>query len=492
MKLQDLLPETPLKPDIARLSVANVRLDSRQVTPGDVFFALPGTQVDGAQFAKKADIQGAAAIIVGPSSDVDETITCPVFRVHDPARAVALAAAIIAGPQPECIVGVTGTAGKSSVVHFLRQIWQANGIEAASLGTIGVTRAQGTDYGGLTTPDAVSLHTKLAELAQDGVTAVALEASSHGIVQRRLDGVSFSAVAFTNLGRDHLDYHPTLEAYFMAKMRLFEALTPEDAPVVIDADGAMSDHAIQVAEERGLTVFTVGEKGETLQLNSRTRTANGQQLTLGYQHQTFDVALPLVGDFQASNALVALGLALATGSDVERSFAALDGLSGTPGRMELIGVTPDGASVFVDYAHKPDALRAVLQTVRPFTQGRLISVFGCGGDRDPGKRAMMGEISTEIADVTIVTDDNPRTEDPSTIRRAILKAAPGAIEIGDRREAIKAAIDDLQAGDSLVIAGKGHEEGQIIGDQVLPFSDQDEARSALDRMRRTAKGLPNE
>lgn len=484
MQLQTLLPDSELEPALARLEIKSVRLDSRQVEPGDAFFALSGTRVEGARFAAKAAEQGARVVIAATGAALPAPLPCPLIRVEDPARALALAAAKIAGAQPKTVIGVTGTAGKSSVVHFLRQIWQANGREAAGLGTLGVTRANGISSGGLTTPDAVSLHEKLAELAQDGVEAAALEASSHGISQRRLDGVRFSAVAFTNLGRDHMDYHPTVDAYFAAKMRLFETLAGAGTPAIIDADGAMSTKAIDVAKAARLNVVTVGEKGTDLRLVNRKRSLTGQQLTLAYQGHEVQLALPLLGDFQAANTLVALGLALATGCDDASSFEAVKRLTGTPGRMELIGTTAEGAAIFVDYAHKPDALRAVLTTLRPFTKGRLVALFGCGGDRDPGKRAMMGQISAELADITIVTDDNPRTEDRAAIRQAILAAAPKALEIEDRGEAIEMAVEKLGPGDVLVIAGKGHEEGQIIGDHVLPFSDQAAARKAL-----TSRGI---
>lgn len=479
MQLQTLLPETPLDPALAALNIKAVRLDSRQVAPGDAFFALPGTQVDGASFAMTAADHGASVVIAASDASIPEPLACPLVRVEDPARALALAAAAAAGPQPKTVIGVTGTAGKSSVVHFLRQIWQANGRQAASIGTLGVTSADDVRSGGLTTPDAVSLHEKLAALARQGIDAAALEASSHGISQRRLDGVRFQAVAFTNLGRDHLDYHPTEAAYFAAKMRLFETLASPGTPAIIDADGATAERVIKIAKAANLKPITVGEGGSDLQLVERRRGLTGQQLTLVYQGSAYAVNLPLLGDFQASNALVALGLALATGCDAATSFNALSGLAGTPGRMELIGTTSEGASVFVDYAHKPDALKAVLTTLRPFTKGRLISLFGCGGDRDPGKRAMMGHISAELADITIVTDDNPRTENRAAIRQAILSAAPHAREVEDRGEAIDGAIRALAAGDVLVIAGKGHEEGQIIGKEVLPFSDQAVARKAL-------------
>jgi UDP-N-acetylmuramoyl-L-alanyl-D-glutamate--2,6-diaminopimelate ligase len=395
--------------------------------------------------------------------------------------ALAEAAARHAGRQPGTIVAVTGTSGKTSVAAFVRQIWQAEGRKAASLGTLGVVTPDREIYGSLTTPDPITLHETLRTLAEAGITHVALEASSHGLAQHRLDHVRLVAGAFTNLSRDHLDYHPTLDHYLAAKLRLFGALLAPGDPAVIDADSEVSAEVVPAAEARGLRVLTVGAAGRYLRLLSSTPDGFATRIAVEHAGRTFAVTLPLAGKFQVSNALVAAGLCLATGSAPDAVFAALTTLAGAPGRLELVG-TRNGAPVFVDYAHKPDALENVLATLRPYAEKRLLVVFGCGGDRDPGKRPIMGAIAARLADVVIVTDDNPRSEKAATIRAAIMTGAPGAREIGDRTQAIEAAIADLGAGDVLVVAGKGHETGQIVGSTVLPFSDKGAVRAALERM----------
>ncbi|MFN3625715.1 MAG: UDP-N-acetylmuramoyl-L-alanyl-D-glutamate--2,6-diaminopimelate ligase, partial [Hyphomicrobium sp.] len=353
--------------------------------------------------------------------------------------------------------------------------------KAASLGTIGVIKSDSAVYGSLTTPDPVSLHKTLAELAAEGITHLAFEASSHGLDQHRLDGVRIKAAAFTNLGRDHLDYHPTVAEYLTAKLRLFTELLPEDGTAVVNADAEGSDRAIAAAEEAGRRVFTVGRSGTGLKLERLVREGFAQRMSVAHEGRVYDVRLPLLGDYQAANALVAAGLAIATGELAGHVLPALQGLKGVKGRLEIIGEARGGL-VVVDYAHKPEALAAVLDALRPFATGKLICVMGCGGDRDKGKRPIMGAIAIEKADVVIVTDDNPRTEKPEVIRAEILAAAPGAIEIGDRAEAIAAGIAMLGEGDVVVIAGKGHETGQIVGNKVLPFSDHDEVRKALERV----------
>jgi UDP-N-acetylmuramoyl-L-alanyl-D-glutamate--2,6-diaminopimelate ligase len=399
-------------------------------------------------------------------------------KVADARAALAQAAARFYPRQPETIVAVTGTSGKTSVAAFVRQIWQTLGREAASIGTIGVVSRPLTVYGSLTTPDPIALHQLLDRLASNGVTSLAIEASSHGLDQKRLDGVRFAAGAFTNLTRDHMDYHASVEDYLAAKLRLFQDLLPDGAPAVIDADSAIAPRVIATAWARGLQVVTVGVKGETIRLNSAPRDGLSSVLDLQFRGRSFRVKFPLAGDFQISNALVAAGLCIGTGSDADAVFEALQALEGAPGRLERIGGVR-GATVFVDYAHKPDALEKAIAALRPFVRGRLVLVFGCGGDRDPGKRPIMGEIAVRCADVTIVTDDNPRSENAAAIRAQILAAAPLAIEIGDRAAAIRAAVAALRDGDALLIAGKGHETGQIVGDKTLPFSDADEARAAL-------------
>ena len=484
--LADLFPDVPLAPAQAAAGVSGITADSRAVGPGILFAGLPGTKVDGASFAEMAAAAGAVAVLVSDSAVLPADLAVPVIRSADPRQALALAAARFHGPFPARIAAVTGTAGKTSVAAFTRQILSAAGRNAASVGTLGVVTDAGTEYGSLTTPDPVKLAQMLGDLARAGVTDVALEASSHGLDQRRLDGVPVSAVAFTNLGRDHMDYHPTVEDYLAAKLRLFDTLAAPGTPAIIDPDAPFADRVVARALACGLDVRTVGPSGTALTLIADRIEGTGQRLEIltpdGAHHS---VLLPLLGAFQVSNALIAAGLAIALGVAPEVAIAALAHIEGAPGRLELVGRTRQGAPVFVDYAHKPDALKTVLETLRPLAAGRLVCVVGCGGDRDRGKRPLMGAIATELADVVIVTDDNPRSEDPAAIRRAILEAAPGAREIGDRATAIHTAVGMLAAGDVLVIAGKGHETGQIVGDRTLPFSDHAAARSALatgDRM----------
>jgi len=459
------------------IEVSGLALDSRKVAPGDVFFALAGARDDGLKHVAQAVARGAAAVV---AERRPEALGSAVFvQVADARAALARAAARFYPERPGTIVAVTGTSGKTSVAAFVRQIWERLGFEAASLGTIGIVSRPVTVYGSLTTPDPITLHQTLARLAQAGVTHLAMEASSHGLDQKRLDGVTPAAAGFTNLSRDHMDYHATEEDYLAAKLRLLRELLPQGGPAVIDADSAVASQVIAAVREAGRAPFTVGAQGEAIRLTSATREGFSTRLSLAHAGRAYDVLLPLPGDFQVSNALVAAGLCLASGSAPDPVFAALETLEGAPGRLERIG-DKRGAPVFVDYAHKPDALEKALGALRPFVAGRLIVVFGCGGDRDPGKRPMMGEIAVRAADVVIVTDDNPRSENPASIRAAILAAAPGAREIGDRAEAIRKAIALLQPGDALVIAGKGHESGQIVGERVLPFSDAEEARAALE------------
>ncbi|MHA6643072.1 UDP-N-acetylmuramoyl-L-alanyl-D-glutamate--2,6-diaminopimelate ligase [Mesorhizobium sp. A623] len=460
------------------LEIAGISSDSRQVVPGTLFFALAGTKADGAAYATDAARRGAVAVVAAKDSTL-AGLSVPVLTVDDPRLALALAAARFFGAQPETMVAVTGTSGKTSVAAFTRQIWEHAGLSAASIGTTGVVAPGRNEYGSLTTPDPVALHRLLAELAQAGVTHASMEASSHGLDQRRLDGVRLKAGGFTNLGRDHMDYHPTIEDYHRAKLRLFDTLLPKGAPAVIFADDPWSEPTIRAARAAGLDVLTVGRQGAFLKLKRVEHERHRQRAEVEADGVLHEIDLPLAGDFQISNALVSVGLAIATGTPTARAIAALEKLKGAPGRLDLVGTTAAGAPVYVDYAHKPDALENVLAAVRPFTTGKVVVVFGCGGDRDRGKRAIMGEIATRLADVTIVTDDNPRSEAPASIRAAILAAAPGAIEIGDRRQAIHVAVAMLHAGDTLIVAGKGHEEGQTIGAETLHFSDHEEVRAAL-------------
>jgi UDP-N-acetylmuramoyl-L-alanyl-D-glutamate--2,6-diaminopimelate ligase len=459
------------------LGVEGLCADSRKAQRGDLFFALPGAKQDGLAFVRPAIEKGAVAIVAEREPTALPT-GIAFIRVEDARATLAHAAARFFARQPGAIVAVTGTSGKTSVAAFTRQIWERLGFEAASLGTIGVVSRKLNVYGSLTTPDPIALHQSLDELAGAGVTHLALEASSHGLDQKRLDGVRLAAGAFTNLSRDHLDYHLTVEAYLAAKLRLFEALLPPGAPAVVDADGDAAARVLEVAGRRGLRAFTVGAKGQTIRLRAATREGFATRLTLDHAGRLWRPLLPLPGDFQTSNALVAAGLCIATGGEAAAVFAALEALEGAPGRLERVGERR-GAPVFVDYAHKPDALEKALGALRPFVRNRLIVVFGCGGDRDAGKRPIMGEIAARLADVAIVTDDNPRSENPAAIRAAILAGAPEAKEIGDRRAAIEAAVGMLEPGDALLIAGKGHETGQIVGDRTLPFSDHEAARAAL-------------
>lgn len=470
---------------LPQIEVAGVNSDSREISPGEIFVALDGVKTDGARFAVGAVEAGASLVICGANAQLGE-LNVPVLHVPDPHRTLALLAAAFYGPQPETIVAVTGTAGKTSVAAFVRQIYAFVGHAAASIGTTGIERPAGHISGSLTTPDPVVLHVELRNLAAEGVTHVAMEASSHGLTQRRLDGVKLAAAAFTNLGRDHMDYHPTVEDYFNAKMRLFDTLLEAGKPAIIFADDPFSGAAIDVAKSAGLNVLTVGRKGEFLCLKRVEHERYRQIAEIEHAGSTFRVVLPLAGDFQIANALVAAGLCIATGVEPAKALAALQELKGAPGRLEHVDTTGNGALVYVDYAHKPEALEQMLLSVRPFTTNRVVVVFGCGGDRDPGKRQIMGEIASRLADVVYVTDDNPRTEEPASIRAAILETAPDGIEIGDRREAIRMAVSGLEPGDTLVIAGKGHETGQTINDTVYPFSDHVEARMAVKEVGPTA------
>lgn len=477
MKLRDLFgDDVVLDERSGALDVTGVALDSRHVKPGDVFFALAGAKTDGSRFVAQAIAGGAVAIVSGQASA--ETQNVPVIVVNNPRRAVAQAAARMYAKQPKVIAAVTGTSGKTSVAAFTRQIWEHEGFSAASIGTIGLVSPKRTVYGSLTTPDPVSLHRTLQEIEEEGVTHLAFEASSHGLDQHRLDGVRVNAGAFTNLSRDHMDYHPTVEHYLGAKLRLFTDLVQPDGAAVIVADHEYSPEVIEAARKRGLHVLTVGRKGSDLKLLDAAIDGFGQTLKVAHDGRARHLRLPLVGEFQIENALVSAGLAIATGSDADAAFAALEKLEGAKGRLELVGER-NGAAVFVDYAHKPDALEKALAAVRPYAKRKLAIVFGAGGDRDAGKRPVMGAIASRRADNVIVTDDNPRSEKPSAIRAEILGAAPGAREIGDRAEAIRVAISELQPGDALIIAGKGHETGQIVGDTTLPFSDHEAAAAAL-------------
>jgi len=476
VKLADLFGPAVVDPHFAALEIAGITADSRKVRAGFLFFAIAGAKADGAHFARQAAAAGAVAVAAEqrPEALPDGVAFVPVANTR---RALALAAAKFFPRQPATIGAVTGTSGKTSVAAFTRQIWSTLGFPAASIGTVGVVSPKGEQYGSLTTPDPVELHRTLDQLAGEGVNHLALEASSHGLDQHRLDGVRISAGAFTNLSRDHLDYHPSMEAYLQAKLRLFELVKPGGA-AVIDVDNCFAGQVIEAAKQRGLAILTVGERGEDIRLAGGAIDGFAQVIDVVHRGVTYKVKLPLVGTFQVQNAAVAAGLAIATGAEPARVVAALEKLVGAKGRLELVG-SANGAPIFIDYAHKPDALAKALAALRPYAAGKLTVVFGAGGDRDQGKRPLMGRIAAENADRVIVTDDNPRSENPAAIRAAIIGAAPGASEIGDRAQAIRAAIAELRPGDVLLIAGKGHETGQIVGDRVLPFSDHEAVAAAL-------------
>ena len=478
MKLADLqLENVRLDARQAGIDIAGIAADSRKVKAGFLFFAIAGAKADGAHFAHAAAAAGAVAVAAEQRPDglPADVVFVPVANAR---RALGLAAAKFFPRQPGTIAAVTGTSGKTSVAAFTRQIWSALGFPAASIGTIGVVSPTAEIYGSLTTPDPVELHRTLDRLAGEGVTHLALEASSHGLDQHRLDGVRIAAGAFTNLSRDHLDYHPTIEAYLAAKLRLFEELIAPNGTAVIDVDNCYAGQVVAAAKKRGLKIMTVGVNGDDIKLIGGAIDGFAQVVSIGHGGREFKVRLPLVGAFQVQNAAVAAGLAIATGAEPVRVFAALEHLTGAKGRLELAGAK-NGAPIFIDYAHKPDALKKALEALRPYASGKLVVVFGAGGDRDSGKRPIMGRIAAENADRVIVTDDNPRSEQPSAIRAAILAATLGATEIGDRNEAIRAGIAALKTGDVLLIAGKGHETGQIVGDRVLPFSDHDAVAAAL-------------
>ena len=477
MKLAELLPEAAGDARSSGVEIAGVSADSRKIKPDFLFVAIAGAKADGAHFAKLAAAAGAVAVVAEQHPD-GLPAGIAFIQVNNARRALAMAAAKFYARQPGTMAAVTGTSGKTSVAAFTRQIWTSLGLQAASIGTVGVVSPKCEKYGSLTTPDPVELHRTLDELAGEGVTHLALEASSHGLDQHRLDGVRIAAGAFTNLSRDHLDYHSSLETYLAAKLRLFVELIAPDGTAVIGVDDCYAGQVLAAATKRGLKTLTVGEHGADIKLVAGAIAGFAQTVTFAHDGKIYKVKLPLVGGFQVQNAALAAGLAIATGAEPARVFPALEKLTGAKGRLELAG-THNGAPIFIDYAHKPDALAKALQALRPYASGKLVVVFGAGGDRDTGKRPIMGRIARENADRVIVTDDNPRSEQPSAIRAAILAEAKGATEIGDRAEAIRAGIAALQSGDVLLIAGKGHETGQIIGEKIVPFSDHDAVTAVL-------------
>ena len=455
--------------------VIGLTCDSREVKPGYVFAALPGTVTDGRKFIEGALEKGASAVLSTGKID----LPIPYLNSDEPRLDYAKMAASLYAGQPEMLVAMTGTNGKSSTVEFLRQIWAYAGKSAACFGTLGVQAPKGYRTLTHTTPDAVALHKTLSDLKTEGVTHAAMEASSHGLDQYRLDGVKVSAAGFTNLTQDHFDYHTDAEDYFMAKARLFTELTPSAASVVINTNDEYGQRLVKMCEERGQDVMQVGWSGQDIRIDEVMPRASSQIVTLVAMGERHKIELPLAGEFQVLNAVSAFGLALVTGVPKETALEALENLYGVAGRMERAGQTNDGAPIFVDFAHTEDGLDKLLRSVRPHTMGDVIIAFGCGGDRDPDKRSKMGRVAARLADDVIVTDDNPRTEDAATIRKAVLTGCPEATEIGDRAAAIREGIKRLGPKDCLVIAGKGHEQGQIVGTKVIPFSDVEQVKQAL-------------
>lgn len=465
-----------LFPDcVSELEITGLSVDSRAVKPGYLFAALPGNRVDGRAFIEQAVKNGASAVLVPSKTEGLDIYPNTVFIYDDnPRLRFAKAAAAFYGAQPGLCAAVTGTNGKSSVVTFVRQLWSMLGHSAASVGTLGITAPGLNIAGGLTTPDPAGLHQRLAEIAQSGVTHLAMEASSHGLDQYRMDGVKVQIAAFTNLSRDHLDYHVDMADYLRAKKRLFSDLLSPSGIGVLNADIPEYEALRSLLEQTGRKVLSYGKMGHDIQLITAQPTSHGQDLVLRADGKDYKISLPLAGYFQAENIMCATMIVIASGHSPQDVIPLLSKLEGVPGRMEAMG-----HGVYVDYAHTPDALKTVLCALRPHTQGQLAVLFGCGGDRDKGKRPQMGDIAAQFADRVYVSDDNPRSEDATIIRSEIMAACPDATEIGDRKAAIETAISELKEGDILLIAGKGHETGQIVGDRVLPFDDRALARELI-------------
>lgn len=471
MRLGDLA--APLSGDDAARIVTGFAIDHRKVAPGTVFGAFRGARVNGEDFIADAIAAGAVAVVAAPGVAVSGAVH---IADVEPRRAFARIAARFFTPVPARVAAVTGTNGKTSTAEMTRQLWRMAGHNAASIGTLGVTTSVDQTSTGLTTPDIVTFLGNMSGLAREGVTHAIFEASSHGLSQYRTEGLPVQVGAFTNLSRDHLDYHGTMEAYFEAKMRLVDEVVEADGSFVVWADDSWSDQVAARVRKRGLKLITVGSKGDTIRLVSRTPTQLGQVLEVAYQDKESKITLPLIGAYQAANALVSAAIVIASGGDARQVFDHMGRLQPVRGRLERAVITRAGAPVYVDYAHTPDGLKAAIEALRPHVAGRLITLFGAGGDRDTGKRSEMGKVASDLSDVVIVTDDNPRSEEPSAIRSAIMAAAPDATEIGGRREAIAAAVAMAGANDIVLLAGKGHEQGQIVGDRVLPFDDVQVAR----------------
>ena len=468
------------------IPVSGVTSDSRQVKKNYLFAALPGSKSKGSDFIADAIDHGASIILAGEDVVLPDNIDKDVVLINDnnPRQAFAKIAAKFYKLQPEHIVAVTGTSGKTSTVSFVQQIWHLSGIiKCASLGTLGLSAPGLRRYGSLTTPDTQSLHAELADLAAAGINHLAMEASSHGLDQYRLDGVRVTAAAYTNLSRDHLDYHKDMEHYFAAKSRLFSEVMKQNGTAVINADDEYADQLIGLCKKADHKIISYGASGDNIKLLERVPKPDGQDISVFVEGKNYQIILPLVGEFQVMNALCALGLVLAQDNEPDKYVPILAKLRGVPGRLQFVSGHPKGA-VYVDYAHKPAALETILKTLRSHTEGKLVCVFGCGGNRDPGKRAMMGEIAGALADKVIVTDDNPRYEDAADIRSQIMAAVPSATEIGDRGEAIQKAVQELAEGDVLVVAGKGHEQGQIIDEAVHDFDDVEEVKKAIEEVKK--------
>jgi UDP-N-acetylmuramoyl-L-alanyl-D-glutamate--2,6-diaminopimelate ligase len=468
MRLSDLYPAGG-----SDAAVTGFAIDNRKVAPGTVFGAFEGLKFNGEDFIADAVAAGAVAIVARPEAKVAGAIH---IADANPRRLFARLAARYFAPFPDVTVAVTGTNGKTSTVELTRQIWRMMGEKSASIGTLGVTTSVDQVSTGLTTPDIVTFLSNMSGLRREGITHAAFEASSHGLAQYRTEGLPVLAGAFTNLSRDHLDYHGDMESYFEAKMRLFDEVVVDGGTAVVWADDEWSDKVIDRVAKRGLRLLRVGVRGEALRLKNRTPTQLGQTLEIEAEGKAYKVNLPLIGAYQAANALTSAGLVIATGGDTGKVLELLGRVQPVRGRLERAVISKAGAPVYVDYAHTPDGLRAAIEALRPHTRGKLIALFGAGGDRDAGKRPQMGKVAVELADHVIVTDDNPRSEEPSAIRAAIMAGAPGAEEIGGRRGAIAAAIAAAGADDIVLLAGKGHEQGQVIGDRVLPFDDVTVAR----------------
>jgi UDP-N-acetylmuramoyl-L-alanyl-D-glutamate--2,6-diaminopimelate ligase len=461
---------------ITDLAITGLASDSRRVQPGDLFFAISGTLNDGRSFVPAAVAAGAVAVVCdGPLDDPG----VPVVTVDSTRAALSVAASRFFPGQPGTVIGITGTNGKSSTVDFLRQIWTACGYQAASVGTLGAIGPSGRIDLGFTTPDPIALHATMQRLAAEGITHVAMESSSHALDQYRMHGVELAAAGFSNLTQDHLDYHGDMDGYRQAKLKLFTELLTPGKPAIVNADAIEAPAFEEAATSKGLDLKLVGWRGDWLKIVELWPRPTSQRLDLRYDGRIHPVEIPLIGEFQALNAVMAAGFALSLGADRDQVFAAMTALEPVCGRMEHVGATADGAHVFVDYAHTPDGLDVLLRAARPHAPGRIVLVFGCGGNRDTTKRAKMGALGAKFADVVIVTDDNPRNEDAAAIRAEVLTGCPGAMEIADRNEAIKAAVAMLKPGDALLIAGKGHETGQLVMGTVLPFSDQEAALAAL-------------